>query len=82
MSTIAETLGDAFESNGYDVGETSRNRDRIRIVLLTETADPDELEAITHDTLDEEAVLGWNVTTESIDGQDAVGTVVSFRHRS
>lgn len=81
MDELETTLRDAFETNGYDVAEVSVNRDRVRVVVLEDDASAAELEEITHGVIDPEKTLGLNVTTETIDGQDAVGTVVSFRYR-
>lgn len=81
MSTVTEQLREAFENSGYDVGEVSQNRDSVRVAVMEEGAEADQVRAIVTDTLDEESVLGLNVTTESVEGQDAVQTVVSFRHR-
>ena len=82
MSDLTAQLRNAFESEGYDVGEVSTNRDRVRVALIEEGAEADALRAIVHDTVGEEGVLGLNVTTENVEGQDAVQTVVSFRDRS
>mgnify|MGYP006279953385 CR=1 FL=1 len=82
MSDVEDDLRAAFASEGYEVGEVSSNRDRVRIVLLTESGEADRLRAVVHETVGEDGVLGLNVTTESVEGQDAVQTVVSFRNRS
>lgn len=81
MSELQTALREAFEANEYEVAELSVNRDRVRVVVLEEDADPDELEAIVHEVVDSEETIGLNVSAESIDGQDVVGTAVSFRHR-
>ncbi|MEF8784895.1 MAG: hypothetical protein V5A45_03100 [Haloarculaceae archaeon] len=82
MSDVMEKLRTTFEDNGYEVGEVTTNRDRVRVALLTEGAQADQLREIVHGTVGESNVLGLNVTTESVEGQDAVRTVVSFRNRS
>ncbi|MDR5673020.1 Uncharacterized protein AArcCO_0169 [Halalkaliarchaeum sp. AArc-CO] len=82
MTELQTALRETFETNGYDVAEVSVNRDRVRIVVLEGDASADDLEALTHEVLDPEETLGLNVTTETIDGQDVVGTVVSFRRRA
>lgn len=82
MADLRDELRTAFEAHDYDVGEVSVNRDRVRVALLDETARADDLVAITHEVVDEDTVMGLNVSTEAIDGQDTVGTVVSFRRRS
>lgn len=81
MSDVTAALRRVFEEHEYEVAEVSRNRDRVRVVVLDDEADQDELEALTHEVVDPADVLGLNVTTETIDGQDVVGTVVSFRLR-
>lgn len=82
MADLSEELRTAFESRGYDVGEVSVNRGRVRVALLERRAGADELVSTVHEVLDEGDVLGLNVSTEALDGGDAVGTVVSFRRRS
>jgi hypothetical protein len=82
MSDVIDDLRDAFEAEDYEVGEVSTNRDRVRVALIEEGAQADSLRAIVHDTVGEDDVMGLNVTTENVEGQDAVQTVVSFRDRS
>lgn len=81
MEEPATALREGFEDAGFDVTEASVNRGQIRVVLLTEHADASELESIVRSTVDESDLLGVNVTTEAIDGRDAIGTVVSVRRR-
>ena len=80
MSELIAELEAAYEDAGYEVAESSRNRDRIRISILDPEASGEALRDITHDVAGEADVLGLNVTTESADNQD-VTTVVSFRYR-
>lgn len=82
MDELQTALRDTFEANGFDVAEVSRNRDRIRVVVLEEGANAEELRAITHDAVPEDEVLGLDVVTESVEGYDGMNTVVTFRHRS
>ena len=82
MSAVGEELRDAFESAGYDGGEVSTNRDRVRVALQVEGAKAHRLRDVVTDTVGEDSVMGLNVTTESVEGQDAVQTVVTFRNRS
>jgi hypothetical protein len=77
-----QALREAFEDGGYEVEDVSRNRNRITVVLLEEGAPAEDLRSITHGVLDEEAVFGLNVTTESVDGHDGMNTGVTFRTRS
>jgi len=77
-----QTLRAAFEDGGYEVGDVSRNRNQIRVVLLEEGAPAENLRSITYGVVDEEAVFGLNITTESVDGHDGMNTVVTFRSRS
>lgn len=82
MSDVTDELRRAFESAGYEVDRVSENRDSIRIAIREDAADAGELRAIATDVCGEAAVLGFDVTHETTAGDDAVGTVVSFRHRS
>lgn len=82
MSGIQDDLREAFEANGYDVIEASADRRRIRLVLLAEGANPEELKSITTEVVDETDIFGFNVATETIGGRDEIGTAVSFRRRS
>lgn len=81
MTELVGKLRDAFEEQGYEVSNVSQNRDKYRIDLLEERANAPELRTITEDSVGKDAVLGFDVTTESVDGADGVHTVVSFRHR-
>ncbi|WP_136718173.1 hypothetical protein [Halorientalis salina] len=81
MSELQDELQAALEDGGYEIGEVSTNRDTIRVVVLDEDAEATDLRSIATDVVDEDEMLALNVTTESIDGQDRMGTVVSFRHR-
>ncbi len=81
MEELKSELRAEFESQGYDVAEVSANRDRVRVAVLDEEASADDLRSITHTVVDESDVLGLNVTTEALDGQDDIATVVSFRYR-
>lgn len=82
MDTVVDDLEAAFASAGYDVAETETNRDRIRIVVRDDRAEAGELRAIVEDTLESDAVLGLDVSTESSDAVDELTTVVSFRYRN
>jgi len=81
MSQLQDELRAAFEDNEYEVGEVSTNRETIRVVVLDEGAKAADLRSITTNVVDEDEMLALNITTESVDGQDRMGTVVSFRHR-
>jgi len=80
MEALTDALRAAFEEQ-YDLGELSVNRNRVRVAVRDPEASAESLRAITHDVVDEDDVLGLNVTTESADGGDEVVTVVSFRYR-
>lgn len=82
MSGVDTDLRAAFESEGYDVADVTRNRRQVRIEILDDEASAERLRAITHGVVDEEDVLGLDVSTESAEGRDAMTTVVSFRYRS
>jgi len=81
MQELTDALRAAFEEEGYDLGELSVNRNRVRVAVRDPEASAEALRTITHDTVDPDDVLGLNVTTESADGGDEVVTVVSFRYR-
>lgn len=80
MDELTTALRDAFEDAGYEVGETSKNRDKVRVSVLDPEASAEDLREQTLEVVDEDDIFGFNVTTESADNQD-VSTVVSFRHR-
>lgn len=80
MDDITTALREALEEAGYEVSETSVNRDRVRVSVLDPEASGGELRDITHDVVGEENVLGLDVTTESTENQTP-STVVSFRYR-
>ncbi len=82
MSQQQDDLRDAFEQAGYEVGEITTNRKQLRVILHEEGAESDKLRDVVNDVYGEDGVLGLNVTTESVEGQDAVQTVVSFRARA
>ncbi|MFQ3318210.1 MAG: hypothetical protein ACI8UR_000226 [Natronomonas sp.] len=81
MSDVKSDLRDAFEAHGHDVASVSENRDRIRVELIEAGANAAELRTIPFDTVEEDAVVGVDVSTETSDGQD-VRMVVSFRLRA
>ena len=82
MSELQEELRTAFEGRGYDVGTVSENRGQLRVTVLEADAPADDLRSAVHDVVGEERVRGVNVTTEALEGRNAVTTVVSFRQQS
>lgn len=84
VSSIAseDALREAFEARGYDVIETSVNRDRVRVALVESDPNRDALEGIVFEVIDEADVVGFDVRTESSDAHDGFATVVTFRDRS
>lgn len=82
MADIETDLETAFESEGYDVADVTRNRRQVRVEILDDEASAETLREITDDVVDEADVLGLDVSTESVEGRDAMTTVVSFRYRS
>jgi len=82
MSQLQEELQAAFEDRGYEVAEASVNRGLVRVALLNEDAEADELRSVVSETVGDGNVLGLNVTTERDEGREATVTVVSFRSRS
>lgn len=80
MTDLTDELAAAFEEAGYTVSETTDNRGRIRVVVLDSEASGEDLQSITYNVVDEDEVLGFNVSNETGTG-DEITTVVSFRHR-
>lgn len=80
MEELTAALRGAFEEAGHEVVEASINRDKVRIEVLDPEASAGALREVAFGVVDEDDVLGFNVTTESAEGQD-VTTVVSFRYR-
>ncbi|WP_144799762.1 hypothetical protein [Halorubrum depositum] len=81
MTDTAAAIRDAFEHTDYDLGDVAVNRRQVRVPVLQEGADPDALRAVIEEALGADAVAALTVSTETIDGEDTIGTVVSFRHR-
>ena len=81
MTDISDTLRDAFEHTDYDLGDIGVNRQQVRVPVLQEGADPDALRAVIEEALGADAVVAATVATETIDGEDTIGTVVSFQYR-
>lgn len=82
MDEQLQSLQDAFEDNDYDVLEITRNRTQIRVVLRDEAAEAADVRSVTDEAIDEADLLGVNVTTESVEGQEGMNTVVTCRMRS
>ena len=81
MTDIHDALRDAFEHTEYDLGDVGVNRQQVRVPVLQEGADPDALRAVIEEALGADTVVGATVATETIDGEDTIGTVVSFQYR-
>lgn len=81
MDELKESLRTAFEDDGYDVADVTINRDQVRVGVLDSEASAEALREVTYGVVDEDDMLGLNVTTESADGQDGMMTVVTFRYR-
>jgi hypothetical protein len=81
MDELQPALRTAFEEQGYTVEDVSTNRQQVRIALREADAAATEVRSIPADVAGEDAVMGVNVTTESVEGGDEVRTVVTFRHR-
>ncbi len=81
MTDIAAAIRDAFEHTDYDLGDVAVNRQQVRVPVLQKGADPDALRELIEEALGADAVVGATVSAETIDGEDTIGTVVSFRHR-
>lgn len=82
MDEQLQSLQDAFEDNDYDVLEITRNRTQIRVVLRDEAAEAADVRSVTDEAIDEADLLGVNLTTESVEGQEGMNTVVTCRMRS
>ncbi|TKX75605.1 hypothetical protein EXE46_02330 [Halorubrum sp. GN11_10-6_MGM] len=82
MSDVETAIREAFEHTEYDLGNVAVNRRQVRVPVRQESADPDALRAVIEEALGADALATVTVTTERIGGEDTVGTVVSFRHRS
>jgi hypothetical protein len=80
MSDFETTLRETFEEHGYDVAGVSTNRDRYRVELADERAGAADLRTIATEAA-EGAVVGLDVSTETVEGADGVRTVVTFRYR-
>lgn len=81
MDDQLTALETAFEDSGYDVIDVARNRNQIRIILGEDRADAEQLRSIPAEVFDDADLLGVNVTTESVEGQDGMNTVVTCRVR-
>ncbi|WP_193309844.1 hypothetical protein [Halorubrum halophilum] len=81
MTDIQAAIRDAFEHTDYDLGDVAVNRQQVRVPVLQQGADPEALTAVIEEALGADAVVSPTVTTEGLDGEDTIGTVVSFRHR-
>ena len=81
MTDIPDALRDAFEHTEYDLGDVGVNRQQVRVSVLQEGANPDALRAVIEEALGADAVVAATVATETIDGEDTIGTVVSFQYR-
>lgn len=81
MNDLTERLTAAFEHTDYDLVTASQNRDQVRVAVLPAGADPEALRAIVEEALGTDALLGFTVTSETVDANDTIGTVASFRRR-
>ena len=81
MSDVTDALREAYEADGYAVSSVADNRGQLRVVLRDDGPDAEALRRIATETCGDDAVVGLDVTTESTAGDEAVHTVVSFRHR-
>jgi uncharacterized protein YbjQ (UPF0145 family) len=81
MTDITAAVRNAFERTDYDLGDVAVNRRQVRVSVLREGAGSDALRAVIGEALGADAVAGVTATTETIDGDDEIGTVASFRYR-
>jgi len=81
MTDVETAIREAFEHTDYDLGDVGVSRERVRVPVLEGGADPETLRAIVEEAVGADAVFGLTITTESVGGDDEIGTVVTFRHR-
>jgi len=81
MTDIQTRIRSAFDATEYDVSDVTVNRRQVRVTVREADAEADALRAVVDEAVGEEEVIGLDVTTESVGGQDALGTVVTFRQR-
>lgn len=80
MSSESSAVVTALEKAGHEVADVTQNRTLTRITIFDESAEADDLSAIVTDALTDEP-LALNVTTEAVDSDDTLGTVISIRQR-
>jgi hypothetical protein len=81
MSDVTADLRSAFADAGYGVDDVTDNRGRIEVSLRDDDAPVDDCRAIVNDVCGADSVVGFDVTSDTTAGDQAVGTVVAFRHR-
>ncbi|GAB6879133.1 hypothetical protein JCM17823_14070 [Halorubrum gandharaense] len=81
MTDVTDAIREAFEHTDYDLGDVSVNRQRVRVAVLEEGAEPAALRAVIEEAVGEDAVARLTVATETVGADDAIGTVVTFTHR-
>jgi len=81
MDDLTDRLRSAFESAGHEVDGITVNRDTVRVEIRDDAASASDLRTVTTDAVDEDDILGLDVTTEAGGDGETVSTVVSFRHR-
>ena len=81
MTDLSEAIRTAFEHTDYDVADVTQNRQSVRIAIKQDGPEPAALRAIIEEAIGADGFFGFNVTTERIDGQDTVGTVITFQQR-
>lgn len=79
MTALAADLRQALEDADYAVDAVAENRGLVRVTLRTTDASAERLRSIAEDAVGD-ALLGVDVSAERAGG-DAVGTVLSVRHR-
>lgn len=81
MEELKSALRSTFEDAGYDVGDVTVNRDKVRVEIQDDEASASDLRAVVTEVVDEDDMFGLDVTTGTGGNQDTVATVVSFRYR-
>lgn len=81
MEAPLDKLKSTFEESGYDVVNTTRNRDTVEVVVREAGADADTLRGLTHEAIPESDVIGLDVRTASSEDSEDMNTVVKFRYR-
>lgn len=81
MATLEDDIRAAFEPTSYDVGDVGVNRQQVRVTVRQADAEPDALRAVVEEAVGADAIMTFDVSRETDDASDAVGTAVTVRLR-